>query len=200
MDTGVTQPTDHSSTSSSLIRLAQQHDPVAWDRLADLYGPLIYSWCRRYGLSRPNAADTVQETLTALLRSICQFDESAGSFRGWLWTIARNKMRDLARGQGRQPTAAGGSDFQQQLQQLPEQHPQDDSQEQLAWRSLLDRALAQVRVDFELGTWQAFWRVTVDGLMPAEAAVELGMSPAAVRQARSRVLRRLRDTIGNAGL
>ena len=200
MDTGVTHPSDRSSTSSNLIRRAQKQDPAAWDRLAELYGPLIFSWCRRSGLSRPNATDAVQETLTALLRGINQYDENVGAFRGWLWTVARNQMIDLARRQAQQPLATGGTDFHQQLQQIPEQLPADDTQEQVAWRCVLNRAMEQVRVDFEPGTWQAFWLVTVEGLSPAEAAAQLNTSAGAVRTARSRVVRRLREVIGNIDL
>ena len=53
-----------------------------------------------------------------------------------------------------------------------------------------------MRAEFESKTWQAFWRVTVDGLATASAAAELGLSGPAVRMAKSRVLRRLREEVG----
>ena len=60
---------------------------------------------------------------------------------------------------------------------------------------LYRRALEQVRGEFEERTWQAFWLVAVEGRTTAEVAAQTGVSPAAVRQAKSRVLRRLRQEL-----
>jgi RNA polymerase sigma-70 factor (ECF subfamily) len=57
------------------------------------------------------------------------------------------------------------------------------------WR----RAVELLRTEFEEHTWQAFWQVAIDGRTLAEVAERLGMSVAAVYQAKSRVLRRLRQ-------
>ena len=81
-----------------------------------------------------------------------------------------------------------------QLTQIPdlleqEEEPySEDSQ-----KCLLRRALAMLRGDFEEKTWQAFWRMTVDGHAAAEIAADLGMSAKTVRQAKYRVLCRLRQ-------
>ena len=64
-------------------------------------------------------------------------------------------------------------------------------------QSLMWRAMKQIEESFEAKTWQAFWRTTVDGLTTAVVAAELELSPASVRQARSRVLRRLRQQLGD---
>jgi RNA polymerase sigma-70 factor (ECF subfamily) len=71
----------------------------------------------------------------------------------------------------------------------PEDEPQELSE-------LYRRALELIRGDFEARTWRAFWMVAVDGVPTAEAAGELGLSTASVRQAKSRVLRRLKDELG----
>jgi RNA polymerase sigma-70 factor (ECF subfamily) len=42
-----------------------------------------------------------------------------------------------------------------------------------------------------------FWRVTVDGEATAEVARDLSVSPSAVRLAKSRILRRLREELGD---
>jgi RNA polymerase sigma-70 factor (ECF subfamily) len=44
---------------------------------------------------------------------------------------------------------------------------------------------------------RAFWRTAVDGQSAAETAAELGMSVPAVRMAKSRVLHRLRQEMGD---
>ena len=57
-----------------------------------------------------------------------------------------------------------------------------------------------MRQDFEEPTWRAFWGTAVDGQSPDEVARELGLTVAAVYQAKSRVPRRLRaELAGLAG-
>src|SRR5436190_956340 len=67
-----------------------------------------------------------------------------------------------------------------------------------ATASLYRRALGILQADFEEKTWQAFWRAAVEGQPAAAIAADLEMSAAAVRKAKSRVLRRLRTEL--AGL
>ena len=64
-------------------------------------------------------------------------------------------------------------------------------------RGLQDRAADTIRGDFSESTWQAFWRSSIDGHATSEIAHDLGLSPAAVCMCRSRVLRRLRETLGD---
>jgi RNA polymerase sigma-70 factor (ECF subfamily) len=54
-----------------------------------------------------------------------------------------------------------------------------------------------LREEFEPQTWQAFWRTAVDGQPATAVAVELGMSAAAIRKAKSRILHRLRLELGD---
>jgi RNA polymerase sigma-70 factor (ECF subfamily) len=54
-----------------------------------------------------------------------------------------------------------------------------------------------VRSEFEAKTWQAFWRAAVDGHPVDMIAADLGVTPAAVRKSKSRVLRRLKEEIGD---
>jgi RNA polymerase sigma-70 factor (ECF subfamily) len=74
----------------------------------------------------------------------------------------------------------------------------DDSDvvERAEFAGLVRRALEQVRSEFEPRSWQAFWRTTIDGMTVAIVAEELGMSPSTIRQHRSRILRRLRQQLG----
>jgi RNA polymerase sigma-70 factor (ECF subfamily) len=64
-------------------------------------------------------------------------------------------------------------------------------------RALFHRALQMVRGEFEERTWQAFWQTVIDGRAPKDVAADLGMSPGAVRVAKSRVLHRLREELGD---
>jgi RNA polymerase sigma-70 factor, ECF subfamily len=186
-------------TSLSLLSRVRANDAQAWQRLSDLYGPLVYHWCRKSGFQAADAADVVQEVFCSVANGISDFQKERPSdtFRGWLWTITRNKVRDRFRGHASQAEAVGGTDAQLRLEELPDpwSDSADDADREIG--SLFGRALGFVRAEFENRTWEAFWRTTVDGQTTADVATELGVSKDAVRQAKSRVLRRLRDELGD---
>jgi RNA polymerase sigma-70 factor (ECF subfamily) len=189
------------STASSLLRRAQQADPQAWQSLTRLYGPLVYHWCRRMGLDAHAAADVFQEVFASVAAAIDRFDpqRTNGSFRGWLWRITRNKVLDFYRRQQVEPAAEGGTVAQQKLAELadPLADASADASDRTEMTSLVHRALELIRAEFEPRSWQAFWRSAVEQQSTAEIAADLQMSPAAVRQAKSRVLRRLRVVLGD---
>lgn len=189
-----------SSTSPSLIQRARDQDPEAWRRLSRLYTPLVYGWTRQAGLATSDAADVVQEVFRSVVANIGRFrhDEPNSSFRGWLWTITRNQVRLHFRQLGNRPEVAGGTENHQRVEQLPdllEQEAEPSSSD--AKKSLVHRALQIVRVDFEEKTWQAFWRLTVEGHSAVEIAADLDMNSRSVRQAKYRVLARLRQELAD---
>jgi RNA polymerase sigma-70 factor (ECF subfamily) len=195
--------TDQSSnaTRSSLLQRASQRDAQAWRELVDLYGPLVAHWCRRCHLDSHSAADCVQDVFSSVAVALEQFSpqQVSGSFRAWLWTITRNKLRDHFRRDVRFPKSTGGSTAMGLLQQVidPIPIPDDELTGDLQLQQLTSRALAQVQSEFESRTWQAFWRSVVDGIATSDVAQELKMSEATVRQSRSRILRRLRQQLGD---
>lgn len=166
--------------------------------MARLYGPLVYGWARQCGLQDQDAADIVQEVFQSVARAIDGFDcdRPGSTFRGWLWTITRNAVRQHARNRARHPTAVGGTDAQQRMHDLPQATDDDPEPDPPGARTTLaHRALRLIRKEFEPPTWQAFWRVTIDGRAAAEVAAEIGLTPGAVRQAKYRVLCRLRELL-----
>jgi RNA polymerase sigma-70 factor (ECF subfamily) len=187
-------------TSRSLIDAARVRDPAAWERMVTLYAPLVLHWCRQWGLRDDDAADVFQDVFQSVAAHLATFrkDASRGTFRGWLRTITRNKVNDVFRRRRREPAGVGGSEAQAQLTQLPEPIPPDDEPpSDAAVAALLRRALELIRGEFESRTWQAFWLTAVEGRAPKDVADDLGMSPGAVRVAKSRVLHRLRAELGD---
>ena len=184
------------STSSSLIERARQREQEAWDRMAVLYGPMVYRWCRRFGLRAEDAADTVQEVFLVVVDAIGDFRGGRkGTFRSWLRTVTRNKTHDAFRRAAGQASAVGGSAAHERLSQLVSAVASSDEQATDDGDDVWDCAVERVRAEFPSHVWKAFWRVTIDGVAAADAADELGMSVAAVYQAKSRVLRRLRQDL-----
>jgi RNA polymerase sigma-70 factor (ECF subfamily) len=174
-------------------------DPKAWTRLVDVWGPVIYGWCRQHELEANDAADISQEVLLRVLLKVSEFERK--TFRGWVWQIAHRKIVDLCRQRNRQPRALGGSGARRQIENRPDpdcaglgQDPEEGPASDMN-SLVVRRLLGVIRADFPERTYQAFWRTAVDGLTAAEVAEELGMTIAAVRQAKCRVLKRLREEL-----
>ncbi|MFO0818418.1 MAG: sigma-70 family RNA polymerase sigma factor [Pirellulales bacterium] len=202
-------------TSTSLLERIRYQDIDAWRRFVPLYAPVIYDLCRRSGIQPSDADDVTQEVLHAVSVSIKSFRKQRpeDSFRGWLYRIAQNKVRDHHRRSERLPPAVGGSDFNLQLHEVPASPTPERMVDQsvdppvdpTADRLLLDvadglalsRALELIRNDFQPHIWQAFWRMTVGGERAAEVAADLGLTPNGVRQAKFRVIQRLRAEFGD---
>ncbi len=184
-------------TSASLLdRLKQDRDKESWQRMVDLYTPLIHAWLRRYGTPEQDAADIVQEVLIVVLRRLPEFKlgTQVGSFRCWLRTITVNCLRDFWRAKRLRPQATGDTQFLEMLNAL------DDPQSGLSqlWdqehdRHVTERLLAQIRPKFEAKTWQAFERVALQGEPAERVAQDLGLTTNAIFIAKSRILARLRQ-------
>ncbi len=190
--------TGSTATRLSLISRIRQNDSAAWTELVDLYEPLVEFWCRRHGIVEREVHDLVQEVFFSVSRSIERYQPSgsSGSFRGWLWGVTRHKILDALRREKRQPIAQGGSTALQIAHSIPDQLDEQDAAEKSEFGLLVHRALEQVRAEFESRSWQAFWRTTIDGQAVAVVAEQLSLSAATVRQHRSRILRRLRQQLG----
>lgn len=186
---------EHPTLSSMFLADVQQMDPEGWSRLVNTFGPIVYRWCRTSGVRDSDAADLVQDVFASVARGIGQFEreKTEGSFRSWLATITRNRVRDYFRKQANNHPAEGGTAALDRLQQ----HQADELDSSICADSmhspLCRRVLEIVRIEFEETTWRAFWQTTVDGKQASIVAENVGISVASVYQAKSRVLRRLRQ-------
>src|SRR5262245_43961584 len=193
------------ATSRSLLMQLKDGQPAAWERFVSLYAPLVYHWCRGMRLPEQDMPDVFQQVFQAVASHIQGFhrDRPGDTFRHWLRAITRNKVRDHFRRSAREPQAAGGTNAQLYFAQLAappaggeEGGGSDAHDEEGEVRQLLKGALEQIRGQVHPQTWQAFWKVVVEGRTPEEAGEELGMRPGTVRVAKSRVLSRLRSELG----
>ncbi|QDV27528.1 RNA polymerase sigma factor [Aureliella helgolandensis] len=187
---------DHPTLSSHLLDEVQRMDAVAWGRLVSTYGPIVYRWCRTSGVPEGEASDVVQEVFAAVARGVSGFqrEKKEGSFRSWLATITRNKVRDYFRRQAKGLVAVGGTTAMLKLEQCPEDLG-STIDPAAAESPVVQSVLRQVQAEFEPQTWKAFWQSAIDGKSAAEVAEGLGVSVASVYQAKSRVLRRLRKSL-----
>jgi RNA polymerase sigma-70 factor, ECF subfamily len=174
-------------------------EPEAWQKLVTLYEPRISLWCRGQGLDQPATSDVIQDTWMSVARGLARFRSQPGhgAFRAWLHQIVRRRIADYRRREGHAPAVVGGSSFAMRLAELPfEGEPRSDASAKS--ENAVGRAMAIVQREVEPKTWQAFWMCVVDQLSTEEVAKMLEMTPANVRQCRSRVLRRLRQSMASS--
>lgn len=95
--------TDRESQLKALMQRGLAGDAVAWRvLLTDLGGHLRPFFTRRLFDGGSDAEDLVQETLIAIHAKRATWDPSQ-SFTGWAYAIARHKLIDHLRRQGRRP-------------------------------------------------------------------------------------------------
>jgi RNA polymerase sigma-70 factor, ECF subfamily len=186
------------ATPLSLLERARADDPEAWRRLVQLYRPLVLYWCARGRVRPDDAEDVAQGVFAAAAKGLAGFrrDRPGDTFRGWLRAVTRNQVLLHFRREHGRARAEGGSGAWQGLLGVADPLAALDEGEEAEVGQLYRRAVELVRGEFQERTWRAFWLVAVEGRAPAALADELGMSPAAIRQAKSRVLRRLKQELG----
>jgi len=163
----------------------------------EIYEPLVYRVARQLGLQHADAQDLTQEVFIAVEKAIGKLDPSSkkGSFRGWLFRIARNhSINFLIRQKG--PRGSGDTGMQKLLGQFSAVEQDASALFDVEYRRELFRWAAQrVRQDFREDTWRAFWLTGVEGQPIRQVAGLLGKTEGAVRIARCRVLARLREEV-----
>lgn len=183
-----------STTSLTLLAKVRAGDDDAWQRLFDIYSPLVMGRLRHRGLGEEDAEEVVQSVFTKVARSIGQFrrDRAADSFLKWLQTITTNQLLDFHKHRSRRISATGGSTAQAVISETPDPFPDDDwATDSSARQTVLKRALEVMRAEFEERTWRAFWLYVIEGKETDQVCAELDMKPGAARQARSKVRKRL---------
>ncbi|HEX5273626.1 MAG TPA: sigma-70 family RNA polymerase sigma factor [Gemmataceae bacterium] len=180
-----------------VARLRDVGDAEAWAEFVDLYAPLLYGLARRHGFQDADAADVTQDVLRAVVGALPRlaYDPARGSFRGWLFTVARNQVRKLANARKRQPCGSGGPAGDDVLRCQPAPEEEEAAWEREYRERLFAWAAGRVRDQFRPATWEAFWQTYVEGGDPRAVGEALGMSVGAVYIARTRVLARVREQV-----
>jgi len=187
------------TTSVSLLERLRTASPDKsdWMRVQEIYLPLIRRWLARVPGLGDEADDLAQEILVVMVREIPRFErQREGSFRAWLRQVTVNRVRTYHKQRRRAPVV-GLAQSDGFIDRLAE--PNGDLVRE--WdldhdRHVFQNLLAVVQPDFSPTTWGAFQRFAIDGLPAARVAQELGLTENAVIQAKSRILKRLREEAG----
>jgi RNA polymerase sigma-70 factor (ECF subfamily) len=181
-----------------LTRIRDGSDADAWREFVHLYGPVVYGFARKRGLQDADAADLMQEVLRSVARNAepMEYDPKRGTFRGWLYTVARDMVFNFLSSQRNKPRGTGDPAVRERLDEVPGR-PEDRGEDWDDWeldcrRRLSAKAMEVVRDLVEPNTLRAFWGTAVEGRAAQEVGGELKMTPGAVYVAKSRVLTRLR--------
>lgn len=189
---------DFPDTRDSLI--VDVKDPsnrIAWEEFTQTYRPVIYRIARTRGLQDSDAQDLAQRVLMSIARGISRWekDDSKTRFRNWLSRVTRNAIINALTRQPRD-LPKGGSSTWDLLSETPDSDEQTVELIGLEYRRELYRqASSIVRNDVNESTWKAFELTVVHGATVDHAAEQLGQSKGSVYAGRSRVMRRLCETV-----
>lgn len=178
---------------SLLVRVKNVADQAAWSTFVEVYGPMIYGYCRKHRWQESDAADLSQEVLLRLARVLQGFEyrPEKGRFRDWLGTVIRNEIARYAAKLGRNPEALGT---------LDQDIPGSDTGHLHGWDEhfhsmLLHAAMNRIQSEFTASTWQAFIQLWIENKPPQEIATSLNTTIDNLYVSKSRVLKRLRSEI-----
>ena len=152
---------------------------------------------RKRGLQDADAADLMQDVMRSVSSAIgrLDYDRNQGTFRGWLFTITRNKIFNFLSARRLRPQGSGDSTTNRLLDSQPDSSDGSDTWEMEYQRRLAALAMDRVKSEFQDNTWRAFWLTAVEGVAAADAASKVGISPGAIYVAKSRVLARLKQEV-----
>jgi len=179
--------------ASLLERLKDLDDHASWREFYESYYHLIYSVARRSGLSEQEAEEAVQETLISVARKMPGFtyDPARDSFKGWLLTVTRWRVRDQWQ-KRRKATLLQGQDSaagEPRTEEVPD--PAGSALEAIwedEWeKHLLRAALARVKRQVAPQQYEIYYLYVVLGQPVADVKNALGVSAAQIYLAKHRV-------------
>lgn len=168
------------SPSALMRQLHEQHAGALW------------GYCLRLtGNDRARAEDVVQETLLRAWRSASVLDESQGSVRAWLFTVARNIVIDdwrSKRAHSELPVA--------DVADLAESGDHADQTDQLLLSWVVADAVTALSPQHRAVLMECYYR----GRSVAEAARRLGVPEGTVKSRTHYALRALRMALEEMGV
>ena len=161
---------------ADLLRaLHDQHAGVLWAYVVNLTNG-----------DRGKAQDVVQETLLRAWRNPSVLDQSNGSARGWLFTVARRIVIDEWRSNRNKPEV---------VTDVPPEERAPDFSERIADRQLVVAAMRTLSAEHREVIAECYFR----GSSVAQAAETLGIPPGTVKSRSHYALRALRLAMEEMG-
>ncbi len=157
--------------------------------LHDEHAAALWAFCLHLtGNDRAHAEDVAQETLLRAWRNAAVLEESRGSVRSWLFTVARNIVIDdwrSKRSRTEVPTA-----------EVPEVAATEDRTDQLLLSWVVAEALTRLSEDHRAVLVECYYQ----GRSVADAARRLGIPEGTVKSRTHYALRTLRLALEELGV
>jgi RNA polymerase sigma-70 factor, ECF subfamily len=162
---------------------------VVMQRLHDEHAGALWGHCLRLtNHDRVRAEDVCQETLLRAWRNASLLDESQGSVRAWLFTVARNIVIDESRTKRYRSEIAMG--------ELPEPATTHDTNDQLLMTWIVADAVTQLSPEHRAVLQETYFK----GHPVAEAARRLGIPEGTVKSRTHYALHALRLALEEMGV
>jgi RNA polymerase sigma-70 factor (ECF subfamily) len=162
---------------------------VVMQRLHDEHAGALWGHCLRLvNHDRARAEDICQETLLRAWRNASLLDESQGSVRAWLFTVARNIVIDESRTRRARSEVSVG--------EVPEPVPTRDSSDELLMTWVVADAVTRLSPEHRAVLQETYFK----SRPVAEAARRLGIPEGTVKSRTHYALRALRLALEEMGV
>ncbi len=170
MDPSTVDPDSSRMTSASLILGIQAGQEDAWVRMVNLFGPLVFKWVKplsKFQFQTEDISDVSQEVFLVATQKIEKYRHSRekhGSFRGWLFGITRNVVRDYQKRNSKAPTP--DDERAREVEWIPENLVEKHDYDGDIWlleMGVTYQAVEIIKKQTESHVWQAFWRTSING-------------------------------------
>lgn len=170
-----------SSRFAALLDAAREGHEPSWTEIYGAFSPQLLGFIRGQGV--PDPEDVLGQVWLDIARNLAKFEGGEEQFRGWAFTVARNRVIDERRRLARRPTSNG---------QVPEEAAPADFEELSLGREsavqVLEHLLSDIQRDVIL------LRFVAD-LSVAQTAEILGKREGAIKAIQHRAVQRLRKKI-----
>jgi RNA polymerase sigma factor (sigma-70 family) len=186
---------------SLLTRLKSADDQDGWQRFFDTYAAVIHALAVRSGLNAAEADDALQETMLSVAREMpgFQYDRAKGSFKAWLFQIARRRIADQFRRRARHQHMTDDSADAIERVADASADPLNQLWEEEWRQNQLQLAIERVKQKVAPRQWQMFDLVALQ-LWPAKRICDvLGVNRARIYMAKMRVGRLLKAELEAVG-
>lgn len=187
---GIGTPRWPTTSRELLAALPDPRNSEAWTEFDRRYGDVVRAFCVEKGLQLADAEDVAQQVFAAVSRQVVGFEYNPerGRFRSWLATVALRAIWKVLSRQGKSREIPL-DEIQLLLQ------PSDDDWLRDFSGALVEVAAQRIRAEFSPEEWTVYEQSWQQDVPYVEIARELGRSLSWVYQAKSRVLKRLRQQI-----
>jgi RNA polymerase sigma-70 factor (ECF subfamily) len=172
-----------------LVPELRKGNPSAFRQLYSAYGPRLYGFCKRFGLTPDDAREIIQETFIRIWEHRHDIRPET-SFNSYLFTIARNLIYNSLR-----RTAY----WEKYLRQASLQWPAGESIPAPADERELQRLIGEAILELPDKCRQIFWKSRYEGFSNQQIADELAISKSTVENQLNKALKTIRKFLESNG-